>query len=96
MTFPNAPAAGAAINIQSVPVQYSIPMAILYYSNQFVLRPVPNQPYKITFNTFQRPTALLDNNQYPELEEYWQYIAYGAAKKSISKTVVIWIVFNKL
>jgi len=29
----------------------------------------------------QRPSELLASNQMPELAEWWQYIAYGAAKK---------------
>jgi hypothetical protein len=30
---------------------------------------------------YRRPTELLSNGQSPELEQWWQYIAYGAAKK---------------
>ncbi len=81
ITFPTAPAAGAQINSQSVPSITSIPQALLFYQNQFTLRPVPDQPYRINFEVFVRPTALLALNQSPQLEEWWQYIAYGAAKK---------------
>jgi hypothetical protein len=81
ITFPGAPAAGQAINSQTVPVQTAIPNALLFYENQFTLRPVPDQPYRINFEVFARPTALLQLNQAPQLEEWWQYIAYGAAKK---------------
>lgn len=81
ITFPTAPAAGAAINSQTVPVQPSLPQAILFYDGKFTLRPVPDQPYAITMNAFVRPTELLSQNQEPQLQEWWQYIAYGAAKK---------------
>ncbi len=30
---------------------------------------------------YKRPTELLESNQNPELNEWWQYIAYGTAKK---------------
>lgn len=81
VTFPAAPASGAAINSQTVPQTLAIPQAILYYANQFTIRPVPDQPYRINFEVFARPTALLATNQSPQLNEWWQYIAYGAAKK---------------
>jgi hypothetical protein len=81
ITFSGAPAAGVLINSQSIPATRTIPQALLYYSNTFTVRPVPDQPYKINFEVYSRPTALLAENQVPELEEYWQYIAYLASKK---------------
>lgn len=81
ITFPSAPAQGIAINSQTIPTQQSIPQAMLFYNNQFTLRPVPDQPYRIQFDVYQRPAALLDAGQSPELEEYWQYISYGASRK---------------
>jgi hypothetical protein len=81
INFSMATVAGTKINSMSVPQILTIPQAILYYSNQFVLRPVPDQVYAVNFEVYQRPTALLAENQVPELEEYWQYIAYLAAKK---------------
>lgn len=76
-----APQSGAAINSQTVPYVAALPQAILYYENQFTLRPIPDQPYQITLEAYERPTALLSANQSPDLCEWWQYIAYGAAKK---------------
>lgn len=81
ITFPSAPAAGSTINSQTVPQIVSLPQSLLYYDNQFILRPVPDQPYAINVEAYIRPTALLQENQSPTLEEWWQYIAYGAAKK---------------
>lgn len=81
ITFATAPATGATINSQTVPVQPAIPQAMLYYNNTFTLRPVPDQPYPINFEVYTRPTQLISESDIPELEEYWQYIAYGAARK---------------
>jgi len=81
ITFTSAPASGVAINSQTVSQVLTLPQAVLYYCNQFIVRPVPDQPYRVNFETYQRPTALLASGQSPELEEYWQYIAYGAAIK---------------
>lgn len=81
LTFSANVLTNAPINSQTVPQNLALPVAMLYYNNQFTIRPVPDQPYRIEFEVYQRPTALLASGQYPELEEYWQYIAYGASKK---------------
>lgn len=81
ITFSVAPGANIPINSQTVPQVLSLPQAVLYYANKFVVRPVPDQPYRINIEVYQRPVSLLSTSQSPELEEYWQYIAYGAAKK---------------
>lgn len=81
VNFSVAPRVGASINSQTVPTALAIPKAILYYNNKFVVRPVPDQPYRIDIEVYQRPSALLDSAQTPELEEYWQYIAFMASKK---------------
>jgi hypothetical protein len=81
VTFPSAPAAGATINSQTVPYVAALPQAVCYFDDKFILRPVPDQPYKVNMEVYVRPTDLLAQNQSPELEQWWQYIAYGAAKK---------------
>lgn len=81
ISFPTAPGQGQIINSQSVPYQPSLPMGICYYQNKFILRPVPDQPYKINFEVYKRPTELLSSSQEPNLQEWWQYIAIGSAIK---------------
>lgn len=81
ITFPAAPASGVPINSQTVPQITAIPQALMFYDNTFFVRPLPDQPYRVNFEVYVRPTELLATNQNPELNEWWQYIAYGAAKK---------------
>lgn len=81
VNFLTAPAVGQAINAQTVPYVPQIPLAMLYFDDKFTLRPVPDQPYRIQFEVYVRPTQLINENQVPDLEQWWQYIAYGAAKK---------------
>lgn len=75
------PAAGANINSQTVAYVPALPQSMLFYDGKITLRPIPDQPYQINFEVYQRPSELLASNQQPELSEWWQYIAYGAAKK---------------
>lgn len=76
---------GTAIQIQYNPVQPSIPLSILFFQNQFVLRPVPDRGYTIELMAYRQPTqALLTlgaKTGTPELSEWWELIAFGAAKK---------------
>jgi hypothetical protein len=86
ITFPSAPASGAPINSQTVPQVLARPQAMLYHNNTFYLRPVPDQPYTINFEVYASPTFIMETSNSPgkdspALNEYWQYIAYGAAKK---------------
>lgn len=80
-TYPIAPADGQAINSQTVPYQAALPFAMCYFDDKFILRPVPDQPYKVDMEVYVQPTELLTIDQEPNLRQWWQYIAYGAAKK---------------
>lgn len=81
ISFPVEPAAGFAITSQIVLQQPTLPQSLLYYDNKFIVRPVPDQPYEVNMEVYARPTYLMETNQSPQLEEWWQFIAYGAAKK---------------
>lgn len=75
------PAAGEQIVAQVYTYQPSRPQAVLYYQGKFVFRPVPDQSYRVDIESFQKPTELFAAASTPELEQWWQYIAYGASKK---------------
>ena len=76
---------GAPIQIQYNPVVPSIPLSILFFQNQFTLRPVPDKGYTIELIAYRQPTqalmAALNQTGTPELSEWWECIAIGAAKK---------------
>lgn len=81
ITFSSAPGAGEIINCQFVPQILSLPQSLLFYGETFTVRPIPDQAYRVNFEVYVRPTELLAQNQRPDLDEWWQYIAYGASKK---------------
>jgi hypothetical protein len=76
---------GNPIQIQYNGVQPTIPLSILFFQSQFVLRPVPDQGYTIELVAYRQPTQALAqtaaNAGTPELSEWWELIAFGAAKK---------------
>ena len=81
LNFSAAPASGEAIESQTVPYVASVPQGILYFNNEFIMRPVPDKPYRVEVEIYKQPTQLLAAGTSPDLKQWWQYIAYGAAKK---------------
>lgn len=76
---------GNNIQIQYNAINPTIPLSILFFQNQFILRPVPDQGYTIELIAYRQPTQALA--QYsggagtPELSEWWETICFGASKK---------------
>ncbi len=81
LNFPLAPKNGELINAQVVPYIAGRPLTMLYFNNEFTFWPVPDQAYRIDAVVTARPTELLDDDECPDLAEWWQYIAIGAARK---------------
>lgn len=79
--FPNNTLAGAPIQVQNYAYQPGKSLAVLFYDNKFTLRPVPIDVYPVNVEVDIVPTELLASNQNPDLNQWWQYIAYGASKK---------------
>lgn len=81
VTFNNPIPAGNAITITATPYQPNRPQAVMYFADTLTLRPVPDAPYKVSLVAWKLPTALIASGDSPELKQWWQYLAYGAAKK---------------
>lgn len=81
LVFPNQVPAGETINVQSVPYSPGRPTAVLFYNNQFVIRPVPFTSYQVTMQAYILPTKFTGQNSNPQLKQWWQMLAYGAACK---------------
>lgn len=81
-TFANPIPLGQAINAQYTQYQASRPYSLLYFNNKLTLRPVPDKCYKVDVTVFRQPSkALSIANDTPELNSWWELIAYGASLK---------------
>lgn len=76
----NPPAAGTTIWVENIAYQPGKPLSMLFYNDTFTIRPVPDKTYAIQVEADVRPTVLLQASDVPSKGEYWQYIAYLAAK----------------
>ncbi len=72
---------GNPINAQYIPYVASRPQEVVFFEDQFILYPVPDQAYTVSFEVYKYPTALAQSTDDPQLQEWWQLLAYGAADK---------------
>lgn len=57
------------------------PTSVLLFNDTITVRPIPDKPYELVMQVQRKPTALLASGASPTLEEWWQLLAVGAAKK---------------
>lgn len=81
---------GNNVTIQYLQSVQGQPFVILFFQNQFVVRPVPDQAYTIEMTAYRRPSqALLGTTSLtapnlsgrPEQLDWWELIVFGVAKK---------------
>lgn len=76
-----APGDGEIIYSHTIPYTAARPDTVLFFDNNFIVRPIPDKVYPVQVEVGMRPTELLASGVSPDIEQWWQYIAYGAAKK---------------
>jgi hypothetical protein len=84
LTFAEPIPEGTPIQIQYNPKKLSIPLAIMFFQNQFTLSPVPDAGYTVELTCYRQPIQALlaaDMTGNPELSEWWEILSVGAAKK---------------
>jgi len=73
------PAAGTQMQLRVSLYQTGRPYSILFWNNEFHVRPVPKFIHKIEVETYFTPVQFMANNSHPIIDQWWQYIAYGVA-----------------
>ncbi len=81
ITFPQITQNSATVWFEGILYQPGKPLGMLFYDSKFTIRPVPDKVYGIQIEVDMRPTEMMNAADVPQLEQWWQYIAYGAAKK---------------
>ncbi len=81
ITFPQNTQNQAPVWFEGILYQPGKPLGMLFYDSKFTIRPVPDKTYSIQIEVDMRPTELMQAADVPQLEQWWQYIAYGASKK---------------
>ncbi len=79
INFPVAPAAGTKINVWASQYQVGRPYNALFWNNEITIRPVPDNVYLCEIETYQTPSQFMQVTNHPILNQWAQYIAYGAS-----------------
>lgn len=79
VAFDVAPASTAVIYAKYQGYSANRPQGVLFFNNEFTLRPVPDQAYQILMQGFIKPTLLSNDSDTPLQEEWGALIAYGAS-----------------
>ena len=79
--FPVAPESGSLMNLWVSQYQTGRPYNMLFWNNEITIRPVPKIIHKVEVETFLTPVQFMEQNDVPILNQWWQYIAIGAAIK---------------
>lgn len=82
--FPISVPTGNAINAQYIPYVASRPQSCVFFQDQFILYPIPDQAYTVSFEAYKLPAAFLNDpsgTTSPQINEWWQLLAYGASDK---------------
>lgn len=73
------PADGSVFNLFVSQYQTGRPYSLLFWNNYFEIRPVPKLVHKIEVETYLTPVQFLEITDSPILQQWWQYLAYGAS-----------------
>ncbi len=79
VTFTNPPAASAVIYAKYEGYAANRPQGMMFFQNEFTVRPVPDQVYQILMQGYIVPQRLVLDADAPPQQEWGPLIAYGAS-----------------
>ena len=74
-------APGTIFTIWISQYQTGRPYSLLFWNNEFTIRPVPKLIHKVEVETYLTPVQFLQSTDNPILQQWWQLIALGASLK---------------
>ncbi len=81
IVFPVAPASGTVMNLWVSQYQTGRPYSLLFWNNEFTIRPVPKLIHKVEVETYLTPVQFMETTDTPILNQWWQLIALGSGIK---------------
>jgi len=79
LLLPYAIQPGTQLNIWAATYQVGRPYNLLFWNNEFTIRPVPDNVYLVEVETYQTPSQFMMSTDHPILNQWAQYISYGAS-----------------
>lgn len=75
------PTAGEQMSLFVSQYQTGRPYSVLFWNNQLEVRPIPKLVHKIELEVYLTPVQFILDTDVPIINQWWQYIALGAAIK---------------
>lgn len=72
-------AEGTLLTIRISQYQHGKPYCLLFWNNEFTIRPIPKKIHKIEIETYLSPVQFYNSTDVPILNQWAQYLAYIAA-----------------
>ena len=79
INFPVAPASGTQMTLWVSQYQTGRPYTLLFWNNEFTIRPVPKLIHKVEVETYLTPVQFMLSTDQPILSQWSPYIAYGVS-----------------
>lgn len=79
LVLPVPLAAGTMLTVWASTYQVGRPYNLLFWNNEFTIRPVPDQVYMVEVEAYQTPVQFMMTTDNPQLNQWAKYIAFGAA-----------------
>lgn len=84
LSYITAPSSSATIYAKYQGYQGNRPQGVLFFNNQFMLRPVPDQVYQIRMQGYVKPDLATVSTDTPLQAEWGAYLAYAMALEIFS------------
>jgi hypothetical protein len=78
---PITPAAGQNMNLYVSQYTTGRPFSLLFWNNEFQIRPIPKLVHKIDVESYLTPVQFMAMTDSPILNQWWQWLAIAAAIK---------------
>ena len=72
---------GQLMHAQVSQYQTGRPYSLLFWNNEFTIRPVPKLIHRVTVETYLTPVQFLASTDNPIVQQWWQCISYIAARE---------------
>jgi hypothetical protein len=73
--------AGQLFTVWVSQYQTGRPYSILFWNNEFTIRPVPKLIHKVEVETYLTPVQFLASTDNPIVQQWWQMISYGVSRE---------------
>lgn len=74
------PASGETLKVYVSQYSTGRPYSVLFWNNEFTVRPVPKFVHKVEVETYLTPVQFMETSDHPILNQWAKYIAMGAAR----------------